>query len=198
MPRVSRDFSTTANAKSKNWYSCRAKCERELYEVEQLEVGQRVLQPSVGTIQVCSIRAHLDTVLETFTSETRFRQDAGSVSPSPRGLEEISPNRSRIEPLNHRVYSALTLQRRGNNVSLSLVGEGRGEGARTLDRCSNFPVHGEGRGEGARAARSPALRTVSRYVRSILSYLWLPGEFLPGVLRGPWQFSGFSFTVSGL
>jgi len=66
---------------------------------------------------------------------------------------EISPNRSRIEPL-HRVYSALTLQRGGNNVSLSLGGEGRGEGARTLDRCSNLPVHGEDLGEGATNSNS--------------------------------------------
>jgi len=51
------------------------------------------------------------------------------------------------ESLDHRACSAPILQGRGNNASLSLGGEGRGEGARTLDRCSNFPVHGEGRGE---------------------------------------------------
>jgi len=40
--------------------------------------------------------------------------------------------------------SAIQSTVRGNDVSLSLAGEGRGEGARTLDRCSNFPVHREG------------------------------------------------------
>ena len=68
------------------------------------------------------------------------------------GRGEISPNNSRIEPPNHCAYSAPILQRRGNNVSLSLGGylplwPGWGEGARALDRCSNFPVHREGRGE---------------------------------------------------
>ena len=53
-------------------------------------------------------------------------------------------NNSRIEPLNHRACSAFISQGRGNDVSLSLGGEGRGEGARTSNKRSNLQVHEEG------------------------------------------------------
>jgi len=58
---------------------------------------------------------------------------------------DVSPKKSsHIAPLTHRAYSAPISPGRGNNFPLSLGGEGRGEGARTLDRLSNFQVHGEG------------------------------------------------------
>ena len=62
------------------------------------------------------------------------------------GRDEISPKKSsRIEPLNPCACSAPVLQGRGNIVSLSLGGEGRGEGARTLNKRSNVRDEGKTR-----------------------------------------------------
>src|SRR5579859_4793762 len=67
-----------------------------------------------------------------------FSQESGSVSPSPwgEGRDEISPNNSRIDPINPNLAIANTRKQ-----CLPLPGgEGRGEG----ELYSNFRVHGAG------------------------------------------------------
>ena len=63
------------------------------------------------------------------------------LSETTTGRDTIDDNNSRIEPLNHRAHSVPILQRRGNDVSLSLGGEGRGEGAKNSNFSSNSSRH---------------------------------------------------------
>jgi len=66
------------------------------------------------------------------------------------------------EAVSHLKPKPLQLTKSGNNVSLSLGGEGRGEGARALNELSNFPVHGE-RSEVKGKNASPSINANSSF-----------------------------------